>query len=184
VDAPNENDGHVAIARILRPRGRIGEMVAEVLSDDPGRFDDLRRVFIENPGGSPQPAELADVWWHQGRLILRLAGIDSIDQADQLRGRLVLVPRQERAALGKHRYYVSEIIGCVVLDRRGSLVGEVVGVEPTGGVDLLKVRRATQADAKSDEVLIPLAQEICSEIDVEARRIVIEPPEGLLEAND
>jgi 16S rRNA processing protein RimM len=162
-------------------------MVAEVLTDAPGRFDDLRRVFIENPGGDPQPAVLADVWWHQGRLILRLAGVDSIDQADALRGRLVLVPRQERAALGRHRYYVSEIIGCVVLDRRGSLIGEVVGVEPTGGVDLLKVRRAAQADAKSDEsdeVLIPLAQEICSEIDVEARRIVIEPPEGLLEAND
>jgi 16S rRNA processing protein RimM len=186
VEASNGAGGHIAVARILRPRGRTGEVIAEVLTDFPGRFDNLRRVFIENRGGSPEPAELADVWWHQSRLILRFVGVDSISKADELRGRLVLVPRQERVAAGKHRYYLSEIVGCTVFDRRGSAVGEVVGVEPTGGVDLLRVRRAkeTGRTRESDDLLIPFAEEICSEIDLQARRIVIEPPEGLLELND
>lgn len=187
VEASNGAGGHIAVARILRPRGRAGEVIAEVLTDFPGRFNDLRRVFIENREGSPEPAELADVWWHQGRLILRFVGVDSISKAGELRGRLVLVPQEERVAAGEHRYYLSEIVGCTVLDRRGSPVGEVVDVEATGGVDLLRVRRLKETGrtgSESDDLLIPFAEEICSEIDLQARRIVIEPPEGLLELND
>jgi 16S rRNA processing protein RimM len=187
VDAPNGADGHIAVARILRPRGRAGEVVAEVLTDFPERFTGLREVFIENSGGSPEAAELAEVWWHEGRLILRFAGVDSISKADELRGRLVLVPRQERLAPGERRYYLSEIVGCTVLDRRGLALGAVVDVEPTGGVDLLRVRRLNEAGGKDggkEDLLIPFAEEICTEIDLRARRIVIEPPEGLLELND
>lgn len=187
MDAPSGTDAYIAIARILRPRGRAGEVIAEVLTDFPERFNDLRRVFIENRGGSPQPAELAEVWWHDGRLILRFVGIDSISKSEGFRGRLVLVPQHQRVAPGEHRYYLSEIVGCTILDRRGSRVGEVVGVEPTGGVDLLRVRRAKEADRRgreNDDLLIPFAQEICCEIDLRSRRIVIEPPEGLLEVND
>jgi 16S rRNA processing protein RimM len=187
VDAPNGADGNIAVARILRPRGRAGEVIAEVLTDFPERFNDLRRVFIGNRGGHPEPADLAEVWWHEGRLILRFAGVDSISKAEELRGRLVLIPEQQRVAPGKHRYYLSEIVGCTVLDRSGSALGEVVDVEPTGGVDLLRVRRVNEAgrkDGRKEDLLIPFAEEICSEIDLGARRIVIEPPEGLLEVND
>lgn len=175
------------MARILRPRGRAGEVIAEVLTDFPDRFNNLRRVFVENRGATPQPAEVADVWWHQGRLILRFAGIDSISKADELRGRLVLVPRKERVAPGERRYYLSDIVGCTVLDRRGSPLGEVLAIEPTGGVDLLRIRRAKEAgrkDSANDELLIPFAEDICTEIDLQTRRIVINPPEGLLELND
>ena len=187
VDAPNGTDAYIAIARILRPRGRAGEVIAEVLTDFPGRFSGLRQVFLEGGGDTRQPAELAEVWWHDGRLILRFVGIDSISKAEGLRGRLVLVPQQERVDPGERRYYLSEIVGCTVLDRGGSALGEVVGVEPTGGVDLLRVRRMKQASRRggeNDDLLIPFAEEICSEIDLRARRIVIEPPEGLLELND
>jgi 16S rRNA processing protein RimM len=171
-----------AIARILRPRGRRGEVIAEVLTDFPDRFEKLKRAFLEVQAGSPQPIDIAEAWWHGNRLILRFEGTESIGQAQQLQGRLLMLPRGERSQLGDNQYYVSELVGCAVsLD--GRTIGEVIRVEQTGGADLLCVQPAERA-GKSNEILIPFAQEICREVDVAARRIVIEPPEGLLELND
>jgi 16S rRNA processing protein RimM len=174
-----------AIARVLRPRGRRGEVVADVLTDFPERFATTKRAFLENPEAGPQPVEIAETWWHEGRLILRFAGVDSISQAERLRGRLLMIPQRERVALGENQYYVWELIGCAVLCRGSRQpLGEVTGVEPTGGVELLRVRPSGPEGAQSDELLIPFAQEICPEIDVGARRIVIDPPEGLLDLNE
>jgi 16S rRNA processing protein RimM len=179
------DDAWLAIARILRPRGRRGEVVADVLTDFPERFVTIRRAFLENAEAGPQPVEIAETWWHQGRLILRFAGVDSISQAERLRGRLLLIPQRERVALGENRYYLWELIGCEVLCRGSRApLGEVTGVEPTGGVELLRVQASGSGIAGSGELLIPFAQEICPEIDVGARRIVIDPPEGLLDLNE
>jgi 16S rRNA processing protein RimM len=157
-------------------------VVAEVLTDFPGRFETLKRAFLEAPAGSPQQVDVAEVWWHGERLILRFEGIESIDRARQMQGRVLLLPRDERVKLGAGQYYVSDLIGCEVVRER-QLIGKVIGVEATGGTDLMRVQTA-RADGSFSEVLIPFAREICPEIDVIARRIVIEPPEGLLELND
>lgn len=179
---PPCDDEWLAIARVIRPRGRKGEVVVQVLTDFPERFATLRRAHLDVPGGSPEPVEIAASWWHQDALVLRFAGVDSIAEAERLRGRVVVIPRGERTRLGASRYYVSELRGCSVVHRSGEALGTVTGVEPTGGVDLLKVRPDGAAQGAED-LLIPLAEEICIEIDVAARRIVIEPPEGLLELN-
>ena len=82
--------------------------------------------------------------------------------------------------LAPHQYYRCELRGCRVVEKRqGEEIGTVAEIDPTGGVDLLRVRRP---DGKS-EVLIPFAQEICTQIDLASRTIVIEPPEDLLELN-
>lgn len=182
MEAKAEADQWLAIARLIRPRGRKGELIAEVLTDFPERFATLRRAFVEQPGGEPEPAEVEKAWWHQGRLVLCFAGVESISQAERLRGRLVMVPRGERAALADGRYYLWDLVGCDLFGPSGGEpLGTVTAVEPTGGVDLLRVKRS---GADGREVLIPFARAICRHIDVGARRIVIEPPEGLLELND
>lgn len=181
-DTPR-NDEWLAIARVIRPRGRKGEVVVEVLTDFPERFARLRRTHLEFPGGAPEPAEITASWWHQDALILRFAGVDSIAEAERLRGRVILVPREQRMRLGRNQYYLWELIGCAVVHRGGEPVGTVTGLEPTGGVDLLRVR-SEGASSDAQDLLIPLAEEICTAIDVAARRIVIEPPEGLLELNE
>jgi len=171
----------MAVARIVRPQGRRGEVAADILSDFPERFRHLRRVFVENPGQPPEPLDVETVWPHKGRLVFKFASVDTIDQASRLRGRHVLIPLQERVPLPDHRYYVWELEGCrVVTDRQGERqeVGTVTHVEPTGGVDLLHVA------GPRGEVLIPLAQAICVHIDPEAGEIVIDPPEDLLEVNE
>lgn len=180
-EKPGE-DQWLVVARVLRPRGRKGEVAAEVLTDFPERFATMRRAYLEVSGGQPEPAEVAASWWHQGTLILHFSGVDSISKAERLRGRMVLIPRDERARLGRNQYYLWELVGCAVLRRGGDPVGTVIGVEVTGGVDLLRVREEGTARTAQD-LLIPLAEEICTGIDVIARRIVIDPPEGLLDLN-
>ncbi len=172
---------YLAIARILRPQGRKGEVAAEILTDFPERFQKIQTAFLELPGQPPKPVTLESSWPHKGQIVLKFSGVDSIGSASGLRGGEVLIPWEQRSTLGPHQYYLCELQGCrVIWERTGLEVGTVVEIEPTGGVDVLHVRRL---DGKS-EVLIPLAQEICTRIDLEARTIMIEPPEELLELND
>jgi len=175
-----ESDEYLAIARVGRPQGRRGEVLAEVLTDFPSRLQELRQAFLENPGQVPAPVAVERVWPHKGRVVLKFRGVNSIEEASRLRGRHVLIPRAQRQPLPLHQYYIWELLSCrVVQARQGgwSEIGTVTEVEPTGGVDLLHVA------TRSGEVLIPLAQSICTQIDTQAKTIVIDPPEDLLELN-
>jgi 16S rRNA processing protein RimM len=173
-----EADRFLAIARIVRPQGRRGEVVAEILSDFPARFQALRQAFLEERGGVPRAVGVEHAWLHKGRVVLKFSSVDSIESASRLRGCHVLIPREERTPLPAHSYYLWELQGCrVVAERQGARweVGTVTDVESTGGVDLLHVA------TPRGEVLIPLAQAICTKIDTPGKTIVIDPPEDLLE---
>jgi 16S rRNA processing protein RimM len=170
----------LAVARVVRPQGRCGEVLAEPLTDSSLRFQGVRQVFLENPGKAPQPIKVENVWSHKGRVVIKFLGVDSIDSASSLKGRHVLIPAEERMPLPPNHYYLWELQGCrVVTERRGrqAEVGTVTDIEPTGGVDVLHVATSR------GEVLIPLAQAICTKIDLQARTILIEPPEDLLDLN-
>ena len=158
-------------------------MAAEILTDFPARFEKLRRAFCENPGHPPDPVLVENVWAHKGRVVLKFSGVDSIERAQRLVGLHLLIPREDRTPLPAHHYYLWELKGCrVVRELQGAPreVGTVIEVEPTGGVDLLHV---ACSDGRLGEVLIPLAQSICTRIDTEAKTIVIDPPADLLELN-
>jgi 16S rRNA processing protein RimM len=179
----SEPNPFLAIARVVKPQGRHGEVAAEILTDFPARFRDLRRVYLENPGYPPHLIDIEKVWQHKGRVVLKFSGIDSIDQAKGVVGRHVLISGAERVRLPENYYYLWELCGCRVITDRGGVpaeVGIVTHVETTGGAALLHVARS---DGRGEEVLIPLAQTICTRIDTERKTIVIDPPEDLLELN-
>lgn len=135
---------------------------------------------MENPGEAPHPITVENVWPHKGRVVIKFLGVDSIDSASRLRDRYVLILREDRTQLPPNRYYLWELQGCrVVTEREGRRVevGTVTSIEPTGGVDILHVATSR------GEVLIPLAQAICTQIDTEARTILIDPPEDLMDLN-
>jgi len=156
----------VAIAHITRARGNKGEFAAIPLSDNPER---VRRVFVN---GTAYDVESA--WRHADHVIFKLQGIDSIDAAEKLAGADVEIPMEERATLAEGEYFQTDLVGCAVVMRDGRRVGVVTGWQEYGGPPLLEV------DSNGAEVLIPFAKSICVEIDVPQRRIVIDPPDGLL----
>jgi len=152
-----------------RPRGNRGELTAESLSGRPERFARLREVRLLGDGAL---YHVDEVWNHDGLLIFKFRGVDSITDADRLRGAEVQVPMAERIALDPGEYFQSEIIGCEVRERgSGRVVGRVTRFEEYGGPPLLSI--------DGGRLLIPFIKAICVDIRPEERRIEVELPEGL-----
>ena len=162
----------VTIGRIVRPQGRKGEVVVAPLSDRPDRFPSLRRAFVAGPDGTARPVEVRDAWPHKGRFVLKLDGVDSIDEAERWRGLDLRIPEEELAALPAGSYYHHQLRGLRVEDPQGRELGRVVEVMETGrDASVLVVR------GRDGETLIPMADAFVREIDLAAGRLVALTPE-------
>lgn len=170
----------VTLARTLRARGRHGEVTAEILTDFPDRLTRLKEVYLWDGTREPRRVAIRRCWLHQGRAIFHFEGCHSISEAEKLAGLEVQIPLAERVALPAGQHYITDLIGCDVLEREQRL-GVVKDVQSTGeeipGAPLLVVETA------AGELLIPMAEEICVRIDTAARRIDVLLPEGLQEMN-
>jgi len=164
----------VAIAKVVKPRGIKGEVACEVLTDFPERFEGLENVTAVLPDGSRRELKIEEHWFQQSRLVLKLAGVDSIDDAEQLRSADICVDEKDAVELGEGEFFDWQLAGCEVETIAGRKIGEVTELMRTGGTELLIV-------TGDKEYLIPFAEAICVKVDVEQRRILIDPPEGLLE---
>ncbi len=186
----------IALAHLLRPQGRRGEVLAELFTDFPERFEKPTRVFLGPPGFSGEEsgaraAEVVGFWLpvgkNQGRIVLQLAGIETISDAEVVSGLDVLVPREERLPLEDDSVYISELIGCTVYD--GAMAVGVVGdVQFATTAD--GTRRLTDAaplleveSAAGDEILIPFVKAFLVAVNTESKRIEMKLPEGLVEIN-
>ena len=164
-------DGWVTIALLGKPRGNRGELTAVSLSSKPERFETLDEVFLF---GSGARYKVESTWFHNGALIFKFTGIDSISEAEPLRGAEVRVPASERVSLEEGEFFQSDLIGCDVVDRRtGESIGRVTDWDDGGGSGLLVV----------GDLLIPFTRSICVEIDPAGRRIAVELPDGLQDLN-
>ena len=165
----------VVVARAVRTRGLKGEIVAELLTDFPERFEDLEELVLVSPSGERTTKQLEDFWFQNDRVVLKLTGYDDVDTAKQLVGFEFAVPESERVQLPDDHYYDWELEGCTVKVGVES-IGTVKSVLKTGGAEILVV-----ADDSGKERLIPLADSIVVEVDTAGKSIVIDPPEGLLD---
>jgi 16S rRNA processing protein RimM len=173
---PQDADDLIAVAKIVKTRGLRGELVADLLTDFPQRFEGLEGLIAISPGGERLTLKLEDHWFHDGRLVVKFAGYSSIDEAQKLVGHELTVPEAERVQLEEDAFYDWELEGCSVETLEGTQLGAVTEVIRTGGVEILVVKNNA-----GHEYLIPLAEDICVEIDIASKRIRIDPPEGLLE---
>lgn len=161
----------VTVAVLGKTRGNRGEVTAEPLSSKAERYQSLERVYLF---GSGVPFRVEEVWFHAGVLIFKFAGIDTISDAEALRGAEVRIPFCERTALEPGEYFQSDLLGCQVVDRgTGQPLGSVVGWVDAGS-GLLVLESGT---------MIPFARAICVEIDPATKRIAVDLPEGLKDLN-
>ncbi len=169
-------DPLVAVARAVRTRGLKGELVAELLTDFPERFEETRSLIAVASDGAREIVELEDHWFQNNRVVLKFKGYDTIETASALIGREFAVQEADRVPLEEGSFYQWELQGCRVETVDGQFVGETTEVLRTGGVEILMVR-----DGEGREVFVPMAESIVVEIDIEKKRIVLDPPEGLLD---
>jgi 16S rRNA processing protein RimM len=163
----------IAIARIAKPKGLRGEVFAELLTDFPERFDNLETVLLK--GTDIREVRLERFAFQKNRVVLKFGGIDSIDDAEHLRNVDVCVKEEDAVALDEDEFFDFDLEGCAVESVAGSSVGMVTGVFRAGENVNLVVN-----DGKKEH-MIPFVEAICTEVDIDAKKIVVDLPEGLLE---
>lgn len=184
------------LAHVLRPQGRKGEVLAELLTDFPEKFSERRQVYLVPAGfeGAPSEARQAEVISHwlpvgknEGRIVLQFAEVGSITEAEALAGLDVVVPREERVTLADDAVYISELVGCTLYDR-STAVGIVTDVQfattPDGARRLEEAAPLLVVEAENGaEVLVPFAKAFHPHVDAAAKRVDMTLPEGLVEVN-
>ncbi len=172
---------YVTLAKILKPRGNRGETAANDLCEDPARFAAGLTVDLLYPSGERRPSTIEESWYHQGRLVLKFEGVDSISDAEQLRGCQVQIPYEDLGPPPEGEHYFVDLVGCEVIEAdTHRKIGEVVAILEPGGPPLLETRRPEDAGL---EILIPYVPEICLEVDTAGKRVVVRLPEGLESLN-
>jgi 16S rRNA processing protein RimM len=162
----------VAIGRVVKPQGRRGEVVVAPLSDRPERFPGLRRAYVAGAAGAAREVTVASCWPHKGRFVLKLEGVDTIDQAEAYRGLELRIGEEELAVLPPGSYYHHQLKGLAVVDTDARPVGTAVDVLETGGGAPVLVVQGPRG-----EILLPLAEAFVREVDLPAGRLVVSLPE-------
>lgn len=178
-----DSSSWVSVARLIRPQGRRGEILAEILTDFPERFAQLRDAFLaRDEHSTPTPVAIEQAWLHKGRVVLKFAGIDSISAAEILRAAEVVIPATERMPLSGDEAYIGDLVGCQLVDvgqPNHPVIGtirDVIQQEQTA--DLLVV----VAD-DGTEHWIPFAKAYLVRVDLPGHRVEMNLPPGLLEVN-
>jgi 16S rRNA processing protein RimM len=172
-------DDAILVGVVARTHGNKGEVAVNPETDFPEeRFKQGARLWSRATDGSLDTLEVATMRMHQGRPLILFEGIGSMSDAELLAGRELRIAEDasDGDLLEEGEYFHRDLIGCAVATEAGEPVGEVTAVEGDRGNTRLVVK------SRRSEVLIPLADEICT-IDVANKRITVRPPEGLLELN-
>ena len=178
--SPSSRTELLPIGVIARAHGVRGMVRVRTYAPTSDALADVARVFVGEPAReyrveSAQPER--DAW------LMKLEGLSDRDQADALRGQELLVVRSELPAIDDDEVYVRDLVGCEVVDTAGALLGHVTGVQG-GAQELLVIARASVSPGTGDkplELLIPFVEPIVVAVDIVARRIVCDPPEGLVD---
>ncbi|MHB1454905.1 MAG: ribosome maturation factor RimM [Saccharofermentanales bacterium] len=165
------------IGQITGTHGVRGEMNVLPLTDDARRFSKLKDVYIVDDSGKEiLHPRIESVKYAANKVILKLEGLSDMDSALRLKSRFLAVDRADAVRLPKNSYFICDLIGCVVIDAEGLTLGSVTDVLQTGANDVYVVRR----DGLKD-LLIPAIKAVVREVDLDARRIIVQIPEGLLD---
>jgi len=162
----------VLIGRVVRPQGRHGEVVVHPLTDRQDRFATLGKAWLGDAEGGACEVRVTSSWPHKGRYVLKLEGVESIDEAERLRGRDLRIAEEELAALPDGSYYHHQLCGLRVEDEKGEAVGAVESVMETAGDARILVIQGPEG-----EMLLPLAEAFVRQVDLGGGRIVITRPE-------
>jgi 16S rRNA processing protein RimM len=192
------NADFITLARVVKTQGRHGEVAAEIHTDAPDRFAIGMKLFalraVESARQASKPienvervsVEITDLWPHKGLLVLKFAGVDSMNDAEALIGAELQLPRAERAELDRGWTYVSDLIGCTVFDH-GQEIGRIADVQfGAGEAPLLIVAKASAGGEVAEDAAkydVPFAEAYLESVDAAKREVRLNLPEGMLEIN-
>ena len=166
----NLDDWNWTIGVVVGPFGIRGEVKVRYETDFPERFAELKEVCLRNPKGMGQLFKVKGLREHKGQALLKIIGIERIEDVELWRHAKVQVRRSDAVALPEDEFYTADIIGFVVATTDGREVGKLERVQPYPAYDLWIV----------GDAMIPAVKEIVKEVNTAERRILIDPPPGML----
>lgn len=168
---------YLNVAKIARTRGIRGEVLADLHTDFPERFQELTDVWLEFPDGSRRRMTLENSWPHQGRQVLKFAGVDDIDTAEKFAGAWVQIETREAVTLPEGTYFDHDLVGCSLRSLAGEELGRVEQVLRIAGNSQLVVR------GRSGEFYVPAIEAFCKSVSIDRKEILVDLPEGLIDLN-
>ena len=162
----------IAIGEIVAPHGTKGKLKVMVLTDFPQRFAANSTVYVNH-----QPMTIENSTWYKGMVVIKLPAIDSLQDAQRLRGEMIEIHPSQLQPLQEGQYYLFQLIGLEVWTTAGELLGNIKEIITAKSNDNYVV------SGDKGEFLIPAIEDVVKSVDLEAKRITIEPLEGLLELN-
>lgn len=152
----------------------MGEVKVRLETDFPDRFARLRRVCLRWPSRESRLVDIESARPHKGQILLKVRGIDSIDDAETLRNAIVLIQPDDAVRLPANEFYIHELVGCEVVTTAGRVLGALTSVMSGPANDVYVV------GAGKSEILLPAIKDVVVEVDLAAKRIVVSPTPGLL----
>jgi 16S rRNA processing protein RimM len=160
----------ISIGKILGAQGNKGEVKALPLTDFPQRFEKLKEVYL----GKGQKVQIEGFRYHKGKIILKFSGYDSLEEALQLKGKVMMVEEKDAVKLPQGSYFIHDIIGLDVFTPEGKYLGKIREVFSTLSNDVYVIEK------EAEEILIPATKELVKEIDLQNRRMSINLMKGLI----
>ena len=165
---------YIKVGRIINTHGIRGELKVFPLTDNLDRFDDLKIVYI---GNNKEKVEIEQVKYHKGLAIIKLKEFDNINQVLKFKDDFLYIDVEDKVELPEDHYFIFDIVDCNVYDTKGRKIGVVTDVLQYTSNDVYVVKDKE----KNKEYLIPAVKEFVVDIDVENKKIIIDPIEGMIE---
>ncbi|UCF56093.1 MAG: 16S rRNA processing protein RimM, partial [Deltaproteobacteria bacterium] len=166
------------MGRVIRPHGLEGILRIKSYAQSEGSFLNAGTVFLQSSSGEPRRYEVSSVRAHKNILLMKLRGLDSLEEAEKYRGATILIKKDSLTRERGEEYFWHELIGLKVYLTRGEYIGRIKHILPTGSNDIYVVREGKK------EVLIPAIHDVVKEIDLKNNRMIISEVEGLLDLNE
>jgi len=166
------------IGKVVKPHGVKGKIKVEYFGEDPNHLPPLREVFIEDSSGRPKPYKVIEVTPQAPRLILRLNGIEKVEEVKPLIGKEIFIHKRELPDLKEGEYYWFEILGMMVETNKDKRIGRVKEIFPTGANDVYVV------EGRRREIFLPATEEVIQSIDRKRGVMKVRWMEGLWEEED
>jgi 16S rRNA processing protein RimM len=179
VQNPKEDKSKlISLGVITKARGTKGEVVIGLKSRQKRNYSSIKKGVISLPEGVYYTLEIEKLWFQREKMVIKFKGCDTIEQAEKMVGKEVLITEDELLPLENNDFYIFQLIGLKVFVKGGDFLGEITDIVRTGGTDVLVV------EGGEKEYLIPMAEEYIEKIDINDKEMIIKPPKGLLEINE
>ena len=165
---------YLEVGQIVNTFGIKGQVKVVPFTDDIKRFDELKQIYIQK-NNSLEPFEIEEVKYHKNMVLLKLKGIDTMEQAERLRNYYIKIDRKDAKKLPEGTYFIADLIGLEVYTDENKLLGILEDIYNTGSSDIYVVK-----DELGKQILLPAIKDVVKTIDLENKKIIVHIIEGLI----